>query len=119
MNTSSPRDLDLELEWLKLRASLKKRFGKAPDLDAILFLIGMQEFGQLNYSWTKEQKQELMHVAVCTVLAPEGFFKYLGRDDDEWPHFEQIKTLPKFSGQEQEQWLKLHIIRYFQQHLKE
>ena len=46
-----------------------ERFGKKPDLEAILFLIGMQEYGQLKDKFTKEQKQDLMHVAVCLLLS--------------------------------------------------
>ena len=37
----------------------------------------------------KQEKMDLMHVAVCTVLVPQGFYEFKGRDDDGWPHFEE------------------------------
>ena len=37
---------DIIIRWLKLRIRLKERFGIKPDMDGILFLIGIQELGQ-------------------------------------------------------------------------
>jgi len=36
---------DLQQQWWELEAKLASRFGKKPDMEAILFLIGIQEFG--------------------------------------------------------------------------
>ena len=59
---------DLQTRWWALETKLVERFGKKPDLETILFLIGIQEFGQLKEKFTKEQKQDLMHVAVCSLF---------------------------------------------------
>ena len=56
---------DLQARWWKLEEKLMERFGKKPDMETILFLIGIQEFGDLTGKFTKEQKQDLMHIAVC------------------------------------------------------
>ena len=77
-----------------LEAKLVERFGKKPDMEAILFLIGIQEFGHVRDKFTKEQKQDLMHVAVCTLLSQSGYYEIEGYDDDGWPHFRQLKTAP-------------------------
>jgi hypothetical protein len=107
---------DLQTRWWTLEASLVERFGKKPDMETILFLIGIQEFGDIRVKFTKEEKQDLMHVAVCSLLSQSGYYILEGVDDDGWPHFRQIKELPAFNMFEQENFLKDHILLYFQQH---
>lgn len=106
---------DLQQRWWQLEAKLVERFGKKPDLEAILFLIGLQETGFLAEKITKEQKQDLMHVAVCTILSSSGYYALEGRDEEGWPHFGQRKALPSFGLLEQEQFLKDHVLLYFQE----
>jgi hypothetical protein len=105
---------DLQVRWLKLRIKLKERFGIKPDMDGILFLIGIQELGSGKQDFSKEQKQDLMHIAVCTVLSASGYYALSGHDEDNWPHFIQLKPLPGFIMTEQENFLKDHILLYFQ-----
>ena len=107
---------DLQSRWWALEARLMERFGKKPDLEAVLFLIGVQEFGQLRNKFSKEQKQDLMHVAVCSLLAQSGYYEIENYDDDGWPHFRQLKVLPVFNMIEQENFLKDHILLYFETH---
>ncbi len=104
---------DLQTRWWTLEAELVERFGKKPDMEAILFLIGIQEANKFDIKFTKEQKQDLMHVAVCTLLAPSGYYIREGHDEEGWPHFKQLKPLPGFSLKEQEDFLKDHILHYF------
>ncbi|QES90287.1 hypothetical protein [Rhizosphaericola mali] len=106
---------DIQERWWTLEAKLVERFGKKPDLDAILFLIGIQETGFFAEKVTKEQKEDLMHVAVCTILTPSGYYVLDHHDQDNWPHFNQIKELPKMGLGEQENFLKDHVLFYFEQ----
>jgi hypothetical protein len=106
---------DLQSRWWKLEEKLMERFGKKPDMEAILFLIGVQEFGQIRKKFSKEQKQDLMHVAVCTLFAQSGYYELEGVDQDGWPHFIQLKPLPVMNMMEQENFLKDHVLLYFQQ----
>jgi hypothetical protein len=106
---------DLQQRWWTLEAKLIDRFHKKPDTEAILFLIGMQETGYITSKITKEQKQDLMHVAVCTVLSSSGYFSLELKDEEGWPHFSQLKELPTLSLIEQENFLKDHILLYFEQ----
>ena len=106
---------DLQQRWWALEGKLVERFGKKPDLEAILFLIGMQETGFMEEKITKEQKQDLMHVAVCTVLSASGYYILEGNDPDHWPHFKQVKELPVLDFMEQENFLKDHVLLYFSQ----
>ena len=108
-------DTDLQQRWWTLEAKLAERFGKKPDMEAILFLIGMQETGFIKQKITKEQKQDLMHVAVCTLLSESGYYELTGKDKDGWPHFKQVKDLSGISLIEQENLLKDHILFYFEQ----
>lgn len=105
---------DLQERWWQLESKMLQRFGKKPDLDAILFLIGIQETGFIQKKITKEQKEDLMHVAVCTVLTAGDFYQFDHFDADHWPHFKQTKELPKMGLKEQEDFLKDYILFYFQ-----
>ena len=100
--------------WWDLEAKLAERFGKKPDLETILFLIGIQEFGDIKEKFTKEQKQDLMHIAVCSLLSPSGYYELERVDEDGWPHFAQLKPMPDMLPHEQENFLKDHILLYFQ-----
>jgi hypothetical protein len=105
---------DLQQRWWKLEEKLMERFGKKPDMEAILFLIGIQEIGNFRNKFSKEQKQDLMHVAVCSLLAQSGYYRLEGRDEDGWPHFLQLKELPTYNMIEQENFLKDHVLLYFE-----
>lgn len=106
---------DLQHRWWNLEARLIERFGKKPDMESILFLIGMQETGFMKEKITKEQKQDLMHVAVCTILSHSGYYNLEKKDEEGWPHFKQLKEIPAMPLPEQESFLKDHILLYFQQ----
>jgi len=100
--------------WLAVQQLLRERFGKVPDLESILFLVGLNEVGAgPGDKFTKEQKQDLMHVAVCTLLAQLGYFEFAGRDGDGWPHFHVAGSPPQGGLLGQEQMLKECVVRYF------
>jgi hypothetical protein len=106
---------DLQQRWWDLEAKMVERFGKKPDMETILFLIGIQEFGDIKEKFTKEQKQDLMHVAVCSLLAHSGYYELEAVDEDGWPHFKQLKPMPELNMMEQENFLKDHVLLYFEQ----
>src|SRR5690606_3746720 len=107
---------NFEARWKQVENMLEERFGKLPDMEGILFLIGINELGQnpKRKKWTKEQKQDLMHIAVCTLLSQDGYFVMTGKDQDGWPHFENIQPIPAGDMQSQERLLKEAAIRYFE-----
>jgi hypothetical protein len=107
-------DENFALRWYKVRNRVRDEFGQRPDLNAILFLIGMNEVGVVKEKWEKEEKQNLMHVAVCKLLSAEGYYKFTGEDEEGWPHYEAIQELPKLSMKEQEDLLKKQIVEYFE-----
>lgn len=106
---------DLQQRWWNLEAKLVERFGKKPDLETVLFLIGVQEFGDIKEKFSKEQKQDLMHIAVCSLLSKSGYYELEKVDEDGWPHFKQLKALPTLNMIEQENFIKDHVLLYFEQ----
>jgi len=105
---------DLQSRWWQLESKLVERFGKKPDLETILFLVGVQEFGDIREKFTKEQKQDLMHIAVCQLLSESGYYELEKVDEDGWPHFKQLKALPELNMIEQENFIKDHVLLYFE-----
>lgn len=101
--------------WAGVQALLLERFGKIPDMEGTLFLIGINELGQgpKRSKFTKEQKQDLMHIAVCTLLSQLDYYKFIGRDEEGWPHFETLAPVPQMTMMEQESILKACIVHYF------
>lgn len=113
------KDLELERTWQRLRLKLKDVIGKKPrDLNAILLLIGVQELGKGTLEFSKEQKQDLMHIAICKVLSLSGYYILEGLDEDGWPHWKKVKQVPHFDLLEQEQLLKMHVLEYFEDEIK-
>ncbi len=109
-------DLSFDKRWRDLVNGLTKRFDAGtPDLNAILFLIGVQELGQHAREFKKDEKVALMHIAICVVLMPYGYYRELGRDADGWPHFERVKELPALEAGEQERLMKEAVLAYFEE----
>ena len=109
------RDLDLDRIWSALLADVEKLIGKKPkDLNAVLFLIGVQELGKGKQFFSKEEKQDLMHLGICKALSFSGYYELEGLDKDGWPHWKLVKKLPHFDLLEQEKLLKWHVIEYFE-----
>lgn len=106
-------ELDLDARWHQLLARLKNRLGRRPDLNAILFLVGIQELGQGVGEFTKEQKQDLMHIATCRLLSPSGYYELESVDTDGWPHYRSLKPVPFGTLRDQERLLRWHLLEYF------
>lgn len=108
---------ELDFEWLKVRHFVKDslRRDNLPDLNAILFLIGIQELGAVKSHFSKEEKQDLMHIAVCRLLSEEGYFEFEGIDAEGWPHWKPLRPVPVKGLIDQEELLKEKIIAYFRQ----
>ena len=109
------RDLDMDRLWDALLTELGVLIGKKPkDLNAVLFLIGVQELGKGNRPFSKEEKQDLMHIGICKVLSFSGYYELHGTDKDGWPHWKMIKKVPHLDLLEQEKFLKIHVLEYFE-----
>jgi hypothetical protein len=106
-------DFDTELRFQKLIACLKPTFEMDLDLTALIYLIGLNEAGFGFRVYSKQEKMDLMHVAICTLLAPGGYYEFSHRDDQNWPHFTAVQPLPTLNEKEQKHVLKEAVIDYF------
>lgn len=106
-------DYQISIKFKALLKSLEDRFGGGLDLETLLLLIGVQELGKGYQKFSKRQKLELMHVGICTILEPYGFYKTVGRDKDNWPHFEFLKALPPLNEYQQQHLMKEAVLAYF------
>ncbi|MBI1221909.1 MAG: hypothetical protein GC180_04825 [Bacteroidetes bacterium] len=104
---------ELDLRWEALQIQLHKQFGNKPDLNMVLILIGIRELGKVKQKWTKEDKVNLMHIAVCRLMSEEGYYELEGLDKDGWPHWKALKKLPFINLPEQEFYLMERVIAYF------
>ena len=107
-------ELSLEKDWQNLMERLKDLIGKEATMDSILFLIGVQELGQGFKNFSKEEKQDLMHIATCKVLSFSGYYELEGLDSQGWPHWKLVKKIPPFTLDEQEKFLKMNVLEYFE-----
>ena len=119
MSTSPTPAAETEAEfnarWEALVADLQARFGRRPDLNALLLLIGVQELGQGVAAFTKEQKQDLMHIATCKLFSFSGYYELERVDAEGWPHYRLLAPVPFANLKEQERMLKWHMLEYFEQ----
>lgn len=106
-------EIEIQKKWDELLRALHQRFKMEMDLKAILFVIGLQELGMNSQKLSKDQKLDVMHIAICTLLEPYGHYLYLGRDQDGWPHWEVVENLPALSKQQQEDLMRRSILEYW------
>lgn len=100
-------------DWDRLQKKLKERFDGEMDYDSILFLIGLQELGKPFKKYKKDEKLEVMHIAICSLLEPYGFYEFMGKDDDDWPHWKLKENLPFLDAKQQNKLIIDSIIDYF------
>ena len=106
-------DHEIEIRFQKLKAKLEEQFGEGMDVQAILFLIGVDHLGIGYKNFTKNEKVDLLHIAICTLLEPFGYYTFEGRDNDNWPHYKLEKQLPPLSDPEQQHLIKESMLDYF------
>lgn len=109
------RDIQLKERWEKLVNLLSKQFadGEELDLDSIIYLIGVQELGKVHQKFKKDEKVNLMHIAICRLLEPYGFYEFDYFDNDGWPHYKVKEELPPLKAGEQSVLMKEAIVNYF------
>jgi hypothetical protein len=107
-------DKCLAIKWNKVEELVSQRFGENLNEQSILFIIGLQELGKSKTDYEKEEKLDIIHIGICTVLSTLGYYQFIGNDDEGWPHYKNIKKLPiELEGENQGDFLKKAIINYF------
>ncbi len=101
--------------WKKIVLFFEEHFQteKNTPIETMLFLIGVQELGSGKQKYSKDDKVNLIHIAVCRLLEPFGYYKFSHYDDDGYPHFDEVEPLPELKPNEQQLLMKKAIIQYF------
>ncbi|SHI67350.1 hypothetical protein SAMN04487911_104137 [Arenibacter nanhaiticus] len=109
------RDIQLKERWELLVQKLSAQFadGDPLELDAIIYLVGVQELGQIHKKYKKDEKLNLMHIAICRLLEPYGYYEFDYFDEDGWPHYTIKEELPSLKAGEQTVLMKEAIVGYF------
>jgi hypothetical protein len=105
---------EIESKWKTLQIDLEARFGMPIDFQAVLYLIGVQELGIINQKFKKDEKVNLMHIAICTLLEPYGYYEFIGKDEDGWPHWNVKEKLPPLKSGQQLVLMKEAVVDYFE-----
>ena len=109
------RDQQLKEDWEQILKILATKFGEGEELnvDAIIYLIGVQELGKGVVEFRKDDKVNLMHIAICRLLEPFGYYEFDFFDEDSWPHYKVLEELPSLKSGEQTVLIKEAIVLYF------
>jgi len=114
MSIKDNLQIEIKEKWLRVVNFVEEHFDKKPDLNAVLFLIGIRELGQLSEkAFTKEEKTRLMHIGNCRVLSYSGYYEQKGINTKGWPVWESKLPIPNLTLLEQENLLRQHIVEYF------
>jgi hypothetical protein len=104
---------ETEQEFQKVIEFVDEKFGGGADLQAVLFIIGVQELGLGYKKFKKDEKLDVLHIAVCTLLEQYGYYEFEGKDEDGWPHFKATDKLPFLKPGHQAVLMKQAAIDYF------
>lgn len=111
------RDEKIKIQWEVIQKNISEKFGggEKMDLDAIVFLIGIQELGKGYQKFGKDEKLNIMHIAICKLLEPFGYYEFDYFDEEGWPHYKAIEELPNLKSGEQTILMKEAVVLYFEQ----
>lgn len=111
------RDQQLKQNWEQVVKLMASKFGEGEELnlDAIIYLIGVQELGKGAVEFKKDDKVNLMHIAICRLLEPFGYYEFDFYDEDSWPHYKVVEELPILKPGEQTVLMKEAIVLYFKE----
>jgi hypothetical protein len=117
MKMTQNNSASLKNRWDYLTKDLTQQFsdGDILNLDSIIYLIGVQELGQGKKVFKKDEKINLMHIAICKLLEPYGYYEFDFFDKDGWPHYKIVTDLPNLKPGEQAVLMKEAIIHYFEE----
>jgi hypothetical protein len=106
----------LKDRWDTLVTKLSAQFadGDPLNLDAIVYLIGVQELGKGQQVFKKDEKVNLLHIAICRLLEPYGYYEFDFFDEEGWPHYNATNELPNLKPGEQTVLMKEAIVSYFE-----
>ena len=103
---------DLDKKWNTLLKKLENQFDQEMTLKGVLYLIGVQELNLGIKQYERGEKVDVLHIAVCKILTPFGFYKFDRIDEDGWPHYIELKAIKNLSEDQQELLMKEAVLKY-------
>ena len=115
MQKGSVRNKELKEQWETLVSVMTERFSETEsiDIEGILYLVGLQELGQVHKRFKKDDNVDIIHIGICSVLEPFGYYIFDYFDDERWPHFKLLEELPPLKPGEQSILMKESVVHYF------
>lgn len=106
----------LEARWQRLVERVAARYRRTPTLEALLFLIGIQDRGRgYEPRLDRDRKQDLIMEGTCCAFETLDLYRRVGMDADGFWVWERTRPLPELTVEEQEKVLRLAVLRYFEQ----
>lgn len=106
---------ELLRQWRALMDVFEKMYGEKPTLEALLFLIGVQELGGKQTEFSKDEKQDLIHIGICRMLSYWNYYERDGQDKDGWPVWKPVNDIPYMNLSQQSRLLRQGMLRYFRE----
>ncbi len=112
---TTTRDQLLKSRWNAVLDFLTEKFSETEtiDIEGVLYLVGLQELGKIHQRFKKDDNVNIIHIGICTVLEPFGYYAFDFYDEDGWPHFKLVEELPALKPGEQSVLMKEAIVDYF------
>jgi hypothetical protein len=106
-----------EESWDTMVFEVSKRFSVTADFDFMLFIIGIQEYGQGMRDYSRQEKMDLINLAKCTLLSQTGHLERVDCDEAGWPQFKEIKNIAALTSNYQNALLKRAAFDYLNRQL--
>ncbi|AWU39885.1 hypothetical protein DM808_01770 [Blattabacterium punctulatus] len=106
---------EFHMNWNKVILYIRNNFYIRGEINpiGIIYLIGIQVLGKgKNRFLKKEDKINILHIAICRILEPFGYYVFIGRDREGWPHYLLKKNYSFLKKEEKYFLIKKAIIRY-------
>ncbi len=104
---------DPQTSWGRLERLVRERFNGPAKPEALFLLVGIREMGFAPRTFSKQEKTDLMHVGLCTLLEPYGHYRKTGFDADGWPQWELVRPLPHMDIFTQSAFIREILVEYF------
>mgnify|MGYP006311162631 CR=1 FL=1 len=101
------------IKWKQLTEELSTQFQQDVDLTGILFLVGVQEYGEGFRKFSREEKFELINLASCKLLSRYGYYNFESIDKEGFPIWIKNPEKENISLDKETKLLKKSIIEYF------
>lgn len=100
-------------QWARFKEMFKENYGEMPSVISVLFVLGLGEIDDTLAELTKEEKEAVIHVGLCSLLEKEGLYKRIEVDQDGWPHFEATQKATSLDIEKQEHYLRKLILKHY------